>query len=323
MNPRQLSLFDEAADDSTPLPLIVAERWGFQLRYVIQAGQYWYAVRDWVEGLTGSTDPKRAWQSARNAPEMQPILDAIRRVRLPGTAGSLTQVIDDKGLYHIAANMRVTKSRGALAEIKEFLAKAGAFTDLMRRDPQARAELAVTAGPEAVFDATVKRYEAMGKDPNWIAARLEGVVTRKQFTSALRAAVLNASKSIYGKSTEKIYSGLWQRTTAVLRENLELSEGDNIRDHFGEYALIYTRLAEKVATDKLRDAEIVYEALAMDIVFEAAKLIRQQANATSQSLGIDLVTEKPLLPESDEMTRERFQKALKKVSKPSLRARGK
>lgn len=300
MKLRQLSLFEQAADESLPLPLIVAQKWGFRLRYIIEDGQYWYVIRDWIAALTGDDDPKSVWQGARRSPEMQPVLDDVRRIKLPETKGSPTQVVHDKGLYLIIINLRTAKNRLLISEIKEFLAAAGAFADLMRRDPQARAELAVTAGPEAVFDATVKRYESMGRDENWIHARLEGVVTRKQFTSALKHAVLNASKSIYSKSTEKIYSGLWQRTTAALRANLELDDKANIRDHFGEYALIYTRLAEKVATDKLRDAELVYESIAMEIVYAAAKLIRAQARATSEALGIDLVTEKPLLPDTTE-----------------------
>lgn len=315
---RQLSLFDDVGDnDITPLPLIVAERWGFQLRYAIQGGQYWYAIRDWIAGLIDVNDPKHAWQEARKATGMQPILNGVQQVRLPGTKGSPTQVLNDKGLYHIAANLLVTKNREALSEIKEYLARAGAFTDLMRRDSKARAELAATSSPEEVLDATVKRYEKMGRNPNWISARLEGVVTRKEFTSALSAAVLDASKALYGKSTEKVYAGLWQRTTAMLRGDLDMpAKGGNVRDHFGEYALIYTRLAEKVATDKLKDAEVVTEALAMDIVYAAARLIREQANATSRDLGIDLVTEKPLLPQSDDdYTKDDFEHAIDKSAR--------
>lgn len=94
---------------------------------------------------------------------------------------------------------------------------------------------------------------------------------------------------------KKIYAGLWKRTTAELRRDLSISKKESLRDNFGEYALIYTRLAEKVAAHRLKDVEIVPEGLAMEIVYEAAKLISTQAEATSQALGVDLVTEKPLL----------------------------
>lgn len=321
MTPHQLSLFDQMSnDEDSPLPLLVAKRWGFNLRSTVVEGKHWYSVIDWVSGLTGSSVPKRAWQKIRNAPEMKTALELVRLIKFPDTKFP-AQAIDDRGLYHIAANMHAAKTRKALTEIKEFLATAGAFADLMRRDPNARAQLAVTAGPEAVFAATVNRYETMGRSDNWISVRLEGVVTRKEFTSALRRAVLDASKAIFGKSTEKLYSGLWQRTTQELRQELEItSKRESLRDKFGEYALIYTRLAEKVASDKLKDAEFVHEALAMEIVYDAAKLIRRQAMATSEELGIDLVTEKPLLQAKKRgggVTQQVFTRALKKVSRPS------
>jgi hypothetical protein len=115
------------------------------------------------------------------------------------------------------------------------------------------------------------------------------------FVEALKVAVLNAPPTIFAQTTEKLYKGLWDRTTAQLRHELNIETDQNPRDHFGQYALIYTGLAERLATDKLREAETVTEEMARDIVWGIAKLISQQAKATSQILGYDLVTEKPLL----------------------------
>lgn len=97
------------------------------------------------------------------------------------------------------------------------------------------------------------------------------------------------------EATEKLYKGLWDRTTAQLRGDLEINNKANPRDHFGKYALIYTRLAEEVATEKLGQAETVPMAVAMEIVWAVAKMIGKQAREVSESLGYDLVTERPLL----------------------------
>jgi hypothetical protein len=59
--------------------------------------------------------------------------------------------------------------------------------------------------------------------------------------------------------------------------------------------LIYTRLAEKLATERLDNLETVTLLTAMNIVWEIAQLIHGQAKETSDLLGYDLVTEKPLL----------------------------
>lgn len=146
------------------------------------------------------------------------------------------------------------------------------------------------------FERTVEQYRVAGKSESWIEARVQGIVTRKTFVEALKHAVLSAQPTIYFEATEKLYKGLWDRTTAQLRGDLSIDKKANPRDHFGEYALIYTRLAEKLASEKLDQIETVPISVAMEIVWAVAKMIGHQAREVSQSLGYDLVTEKPLLP---------------------------
>ena len=66
---------------------------------------------------------------------------------------------------------------------------------------------------------------------------------------ALKQAVIDAIPTMYAQATEKLYVGLWNRTTSQLRGELDLKKRENPRDKFGEYALIYTRLAEKLAME--------------------------------------------------------------------------
>lgn len=89
---------------------------------------------------------------------------------------------------------------------------------------------------------------------------------------------------------------LWSRTTAQLRDELEITPKENPRDHFGKYALIYTRLAEELASERLNESETVTLTIAMNIVWEVARLFYKQAKELSEAVGYDLVTEKPLLP---------------------------
>jgi hypothetical protein len=142
------------------------------------------------------------------------------------------------------------------------------------------------------------KYRLQGKAESWIVARIEGIVTRKQFVEALKLAVIDAIPMMYSMATEKLYKGLWHRTTAQLRGELNLTKQDNPRDFFGEYALIYTRLAEKLAADKLGQAEIVTLNVGIEIIWTVAKHISIQAKATSEMLGYDLVTQKPLLSDA-------------------------
>ena len=156
--------------------------------------------------------------------------------------------------------------------------------------------------PELAFlrflERSTDKYRSDNKPESWIVARIEGMVARKAFVEALKQAVIDAMPTMYAQATEKLYVGLWNRTTSQLRGELDLKKRENPRDKFGEYALIYTRLAEKLAAEKLGDAQSVTVNIAMEIVWSVARHIRAQASATAQLVGYDLVTEAPLLPDN-------------------------
>jgi hypothetical protein len=82
-----------------------------------------------------------------------------------------------------------------------------------------------------------------------------------------------------------------------LRHELAITPKQNPRDHFGKYALIYTRLAEELSAERLDSADTVSLTVAMDIVWQAARLFHKQARELAEAVGYDLVTEQPLLPE--------------------------
>lgn len=147
-------------------------------------------------------------------------------------------------------------------------------------------------------DRAVEEYRAQGKSESWIEARIEGVVTRKRFTEALAHAIIQAPDTLFLQATDKMYKGLWDRTTSQLRRDLKVDNKANIRDHFGKYALIYTKLAEEVSAERLGNMNTVPFAVGMEIVWEVAKTFGKQADELARLLGYNLVTEKPLLKKS-------------------------
>ncbi len=138
----------------------------------------------------------------------------------------------------------------------------------------------------------------VSRPESWVEARIDGIVDRKRFTTALKLAVVDFLPALYGHATEEIYKGLWERTTRILKRDLNIGDKQNPRDHMSEYALIYIRLTERTCADLLNDAGEVSYAEAIEIVQTVARLFHEQAATTSRVLGIDLVTEKPLLPPS-------------------------
>lgn len=222
-------------------------------------------------------------------------LTNCKRLKLVAADGKryLTDVMNTEQILRLIQSIPSPK----LEPLKIWLAQVGKE----RLDETSDPELGLFRS----FDRAIEKYRLQGKSESWIEVRVQGIVTRKQFVEALTNAVLNAPPTIYIEATENLYVGLWQRTTAQLRGELKIDRKENPRDHFGKYALIYTKLAEELATEKLDKVETVSMLMAMDIVWEIAKMIGRQAKEVSESLGYDLVTEKPLLESKKAETKDK------------------
>lgn len=187
MTSNPLAQFDHSDD---PLPLIVARQWNFPLQVHVRKRAYYYAVQDWIAGLARDADEN----SVLEAPNPQQAAKIWRKyqIQLSTSKRYLTSVVKlpyiaadgkhyqldfttDHDLYIIAADMRTTKTRPTLAAIKKFLADAGAFLDIGRRDPA------------ALLDAATASYQKQGKSQNWIDNRVQGMASRSSAIAASRS----------------------------------------------------------------------------------------------------------------------------------------
>ncbi len=187
-----LPMFPEhdSENDDTPLPLLVAKKWGFPLAFHIVEGKYLYAIQDWVRGLLGEDDIRKVWSKFKTQKLWEQMSTSSRRLPYRASDGKTYQreYSKDGDLYLIAQHLRVTHAKPVLNEIRQFLAKAGVFVDEMRRDEDLIV-ISSRMSADQMLDATGraalltrKAYRAQGKSEKLIDMRLQGKIRWEQFT---------------------------------------------------------------------------------------------------------------------------------------------
>lgn len=115
-----------------PLPILISETWGFHLSRTEINGKVFYAVQDWVRGLTQTHDIRSSISKLKKTGnfdwvELPYLTDNKKMQKRP--------FADAEGLYAIVTQMRCLKSRPLVKAMKEYLARALVLTSVIRANP--------------------------------------------------------------------------------------------------------------------------------------------------------------------------------------------
>lgn len=274
--------------DKRPLPEIIADYCGFPLASHPVEGRKYYAVQDWIVGVAGAKNPSRFWSDMKRLAKDAGIelFDSI--VKLPRAFSNGKQYkidyVTDEALYRITQRMRA--ETGIRDEVLHFLAKAGVVVDEFRIDP------------EKAIEAAIAAYKRMGKTDEWIETRLRSKVRRTLFTASFQRVLNFPPQALhFAVITDEMRLGLWKRNTRTLKAQIGLKKNDNLRDHLSRIALDYEMLSESISTYELDQHQNLSLNQATHIVRSRSESVGKHAEETGRSLGIDIPTGHPLLPD--------------------------
>jgi hypothetical protein len=277
----QLSLFNIADNgdfgNDEPLPLLVAREWAFDLQSHVVEGRRFYAVQDWMRGLTGEADTRSDLEKfKRNYPEFQTSLSKRHlKLKYKASDGKTYQrdFTTDEGLYFIAQYLRVTKQRAALDAIRTFLAKAGVFADAARLDPH----------------GVANQLKA--------AARAKGIEERNAMTAAARD-THETHTPRYGALTDAEYQIILGDAKRRICEKYGFTpqQAANFRDQLGRIALMALGLAEAAMAEMMRQrGEALTHEEQMAIVMDCAETVAPTYLGLVGKTGVDRVRNQPVL----------------------------
>lgn len=166
--------------------------------------------------------------------------------------------------------------------------------DEIRLQPEKAVE--AIKDPTRMLNAFIEYHRKRGKDDRWIRMRFDTIIRRNEFTNALNEFVSDTlTRRHYAIATDDEYLGLWGRTTATLKKELDVPGKETLRDYQPTLALYYQGIVEEVCAQKFGQREEVTWGEAREIIQRMSALIGRQAKELGDELQQDIATGRPLL----------------------------
>ncbi len=287
----QLRMFQSDDDEPLqPVPLQVSKQYHFPLQHHVTSDDtIFYSVQDWISGVAKTDNPAQFWRELKKRLKKANVELSTSCLQLPyRVANGRTYQMDfasDVTLYQIA--QRMDANTGIRNDVLEYLAKAGAYVDLLRQDPEgAREAITVHRQTNAL---------ASGKTEAWITARELGIQARNHCTAAI---VKSNPNTNIAETTNTTYRNVLGQDASGLRQTLGLGPRQNPRDNLSLVALSYLQVTEaSIATtlEGFADDDVVPIETVRKVVAIVSKATGTQAKEMAQIIGVDLITGKKLI----------------------------
>lgn len=135
-------------------------------------------------------------------------------------------------------------------------------------------EIKAQRNPELYLDKARAAYKRKGKGDDWVDKRFKGISTRNALTHTLSHHGCKTGKD-FSRCTKASYEGLFGRSVPALREALNITEKQSIRDNMSSTQLTILELSEDLAKKKIEVKNINGAKNCADTCRDASQAISQ------------------------------------------------
>jgi len=215
---------------------------GRQIRKAIHEGEWWFAVIDIVEVLTGSSIPKRYWSDLKRKlidEGYSEVSEKIGQLKMTAPDGKqrLTDCANTETLFRVIQSIPSPK----VEPLKRWLAKVG------------KERIDEIENPELAMGRMQELYEKKGYPKEWIDKRLRGIAVRQDLTDEWKNRGAQTAVE-YAILTNEIMQGAFGLDVEEYKQVKDLKL-ENLRDHMTDIELILTMLGEATTTELHRDRD--------------------------------------------------------------------
>lgn len=207
-----------------------------EIRRVEHNGEWWFSVVDVIKALTDSSNPRDYWfkMKIRVKEEDGFQLSTIcRQLKLESSDGKKykTDCADTEGIFRIIQSIPSPKAE----PFKRWLAKVG------------YERIQEIENPELGTKRTKVLYKLKGYPEDWIEKRMRGIAIREELTDEWQRRGAR-ERNDYEILTAEISKATFGVTPSEY-EKIKGLKKENLRDHMGDFELIFTMLGERSTTE--------------------------------------------------------------------------
>ena len=248
-----------------------------EIRRVWHQEEWWFAIVDIIEVLTGSERPRKYWNDLKKKLQNEgadQLSEKIGQLKIKSSDGKMyaTDCANTETMFRIIQSIPSPKAE----PFKAWLAKVG------------YERIQEIENPELAAQRSREYYQALGYSEEWIERRMQAIAVRGQLTDEWKSRGVQEGQE-FAILTAEISRATFGLTPSEYKDLKGLTR-ENLRDHMTGLELIFTMLGEEGTRIEASKADAQGFMQNKDAALKGGTAAGKALDAFEESTGDKVVT---------------------------------